>query len=565
MFGLNKFFNKDKGQDEAPQGPDPEKIRKLLEEHPAFKIMTVDGLKWIDPHSLQCIDCPFGYVETALEWLMQNEPWKQQQCRHPKEVRMMRWRVHLKENIDLDTRYKMFDDQGFWLNPYTATIEERAQLAENKISRETLTQMARSLVEYDEDQLKDLLPPKKLHEALDERNGHKKQTEQFIKATDRFEVSNDGKASIPDSAPSLALEPSADPDATIATDFHIDQNEDPDATMETSLNPQDIDAASEVTMAMPSVDDTDKTMDVNFAQGSLLESPQPDKPLKEKKTESFKRVKHDPEIGDEIAGFKIVSFLGKGGMGNVHKAVQKSMQREVAIKILPPELCRDDTFAGRFIREARAAGRVNHPNVITCFDVGNDKGVLYMALELVTGGDLSQLLKKNNGRLKTKRVLRLMQDCARGLGAIHKAGLIHRDIKPANIFLSDDGVAKLADLGLARSAGGQTQMTQAGACVGTPAYMSPEQIKGLDDIDIRTDIYALGITMFTLLTGNNPFAANDVWALFKKVIDDPAPSLCKLLPDLDPKYNEIFQRCVAKNRDDRYSTPFELLDDLDEL
>ena len=567
VFGLNNFFkgkDKDEGQEE---GPDPLKIRALLEDHPAFQILTVDGLKWIDPHTLTLIDCPFGYVDTALDWLLKEQPWKQHKCRHPKEVRMMRWRVHIAENIDLEPRYKLFDKTGIWLNPFCGTFEERAQLVDGKISRETLTLMARSLVEYDEEQLKDLQSKDTLSDLINDRNGYKQETEKIIRATKRFEVNKDADAGLPSETPDESLHMDNDPDATIATDLHHQLDHDPDATIATSLNPQPIMDTSNPTIEIVQGDspaDVDKTMDVDFSQGSLLETPEPDKPIKEKKTESFKRVKEDPEIGDQIAGYKIISFLGKGGMGNVHKAIQMSMQREVALKILPPELCRDDTFASRFVREARAAGKVNHPNVITCFDVGNDKGVLYMALELVTGGDVADFINSNNGRLSPKRALRIMQDCARGLGAINKAGLIHRDIKPANIFLSEDGIAKLADLGLARSAG-QTQMTQAGACVGTPAYMSPEQIKGEEDIDIGTDIYALGVTLFTLLVGQNPFKAKDVWALFKKIIDEPVPNVCDLIPGLDPQYNDIIQRCMMKDRKDRYPTPFELLEALDEL
>ena len=569
MFGLNKFFKGNDGsENQEQQGPDPLKIRALLEDHPAFQILTVDGLKWIDPHTLTLIDCPFGYLDTALDWLLEEQPWKQHKCRHPKEVRMMRWRIHLAEHIDLEPRFKIFDKHGHWLNPFLGCTEERAQLADGKISRETLTQMARSLIEYDEEQLKDLKSRDELADILNDINGFKQETEKIIRATDRFEVHKQAAdAGLPSETPDDSLHLENDPDATLVTDLHHQPQVDSEATIDTSLNPQPIMSESNATIEIVAAAedlDVEKTMDVDFSQGSLLETPEPDKPIKEKKTESFKRVKKEPDIGEQIAGYKIVSFLGKGGMGNVHKAIQMSMQREVALKILPPELCRDDTFASRFVREARAAGKVNHPNVITCFDVGNDKGVLYMALELVTGGDVAQLLKRENNRISSKRALRIMQDCARGLGAIHKAGLIHRDIKPANIFLSEDGIAKLADLGLARSSG-QTQMTQAGACVGTPAYMSPEQIKGEEDIDIRTDIYALGITLFTLLTGNNPFKAKDVWALFKKVIDDPVPNVCDLDSSIDPQFNTIIQRCLEKNRDDRYHSPIELLEALDEL
>ncbi len=571
MFGFNKLFgNKDdQHAQEKPAGPDPERIRDLLETHPAFQILSVDGLKWIDPHSLTCVDCPFGYVETALDWLLEHKPWHLHPCRHLKEVRMKRWWLHIKENIDLDSRWKIFNQQGVWLNPFIGCLEPRAQLADNMVSRETITQMARSLVEYEEAQLKDLLSSDKLRQALESNPNAKPETHRVIKSTDRFVVGEQQTPSaLPDVHSEAQLQLAQDPDATIATDFNMQFDADPDATIATDFNQQPIMDESQATIEVGDftpVTNTDQTINVDFSQGSLLEPPSHSKPIKNKKTESIRRAAHDPEIGDRIAGYQIVSFLGKGGMGNVHKAIQMSMQREVALKILPPELCRDETFSARFIREARAAGKVNHPNVITCFDVGNDKGVLYMALELVTGGDVSQKLKENKGPLSVKQALRIFQDCTRGLGAIHKAGLIHRDIKPANIFLSEDGIAKLADLGLARSASTNTQMTQAGSCVGTPAYMSPEQVKGAEDIDIRTDIYALGITLFTLLAAKNPFQANDVWALFRIIIEEQPPNICELNKDVDEGINTLIQKCLAKDRNDRFQTPKELLEALDEL
>lgn len=559
MFGLDKFFkgNGDKKDAEQHQGPDPSKIRQLLEEHPSFQILTVDGLKWIDPHTLTCVDCPFGYVDTALAWLLQHQPWHEHKCRSPKEVRMCRWRMHISENIDLDPRWKIFDNDGIWLNPFTAEWEERVTINDAKVSRETITLMARTLIECDEEQLEELMPAKELDRVLRSNGDRKQETEQIIKSTERFEVKDRQGASLP-AAPTLQDTP--DNESTMATDFDVQPN-DPDRSAATEYQMHNV-STTEATMALPSDRDPDKTMDVDFSQGSLIEEPAPDKPLRVKE-QTHDAEQHD--VGKQIAGYKIISFLGKGGMGDVHKAIQMSMQREVALKILPPQLCRDETFSNRFIREARAAGKVNHPNVITCYDVGNDQGVLYMALELVTGGDVSQLMKKNAQPLSPKKALRILIDCTRGLAAIHKAGLIHRDIKPANIFLSEDGTAKLADLGLARSSANSTQMTQAGTSVGTPAYMSPEQVKGEDDIDIRTDIYALGITFYTMLSGQNPFQANDVWALFRMIVQDDMPDITAQCADLDPAIGALIQRCCAKDRNDRFNDPYAMLEALDQI
>jgi len=261
-----------------------------------------------------------------------------------------------------------------------------------------------------------------------------------------------------------------------------------------------------------------------------------------------------------IGGHRLVSKLGQGGMGAVYKAVQLSMQREVAIKVLTPHLARDKEFVERFVREARAAGKVQHANVIGCYDVGVDKGTPYMSLELVAGGDALQRCKAAGGRLDEREALTIIRDCARGLAAIDKAGLIHRDIKPANIFLTEEGVAKLADLGLARSSSGDDKMTQTGATVGSPAYMSPEQAKGVHDLDIRTDIYSLGASLFHLVCGDPPFTATSVFATVAKVINDPLPDPRTFNPALSSACIAIMRRALEKNRSDRFLTPEALLE-----
>jgi len=261
-----------------------------------------------------------------------------------------------------------------------------------------------------------------------------------------------------------------------------------------------------------------------------------------------------------IGGHQLVSKLGQGGMGAVFKAIQLSMQREVAVKVLAPHLARDKEFVERFVREARAAGKVQHANVIGCYDVGVDKGTPYMSLELVAGGDALQRCKTAGGRLGEREAVTIIRDCARGLAAIHKAGLIHRDIKPANIFLTTDGIAKLADLGLARSTSGDDKMTQTGATVGSPAYMSPEQAKGAHDLDIRTDIYSLGASLFHLVCGEPPFTASTVFATVAKVINEPLPDPRARNPALSPGCSALIKKAMVKDRAQRLATPEALLD-----
>jgi formylglycine-generating enzyme required for sulfatase activity/serine/threonine protein kinase len=259
-----------------------------------------------------------------------------------------------------------------------------------------------------------------------------------------------------------------------------------------------------------------------------------------------------------IAGFRIMRKLGQGGMGTVYLAVQVSLQREVALKIIAPQIAADREAAERFVREARIAAAVNHPNIIGIIDAGEDGGQLFMALELITGGDASQLAARFNGVLPEARALEIIADCCRGLQALYEARLIHRDIKPANIFITGEGVAKLADLGLARSEGGDDRLTVSGFAVGTPAFMSPEQANGEAGIDIRSDIYALGATLFALATGSQPFTGKGPFAIAAKVLTQPVPDPRALNPALSPATAAVILRAMAKKAEQRFQTPDEL-------
>ncbi len=259
-----------------------------------------------------------------------------------------------------------------------------------------------------------------------------------------------------------------------------------------------------------------------------------------------------------VAGFQIVSKLGQGGMGAVYRATQLSIGREVALKVMAPDVAKNKGFVERFLREGMAMGAINHPNVVTCYDAGQDGKILYMALELMTGGDADQLARAHGGLLPPVRACAIVRDCAAGLSAIHRAGLIHRDIKPANIFLGEDGTAKLADLGLARQEDGDDKMTRTGTAMGTPAFMSPEQAEGVEDLDIRSDIYALGATLFALVTGEAPFTGQSAYAVVAKVINDPVPDPRSLNPNVPDPLAQVMRTAMHKDRRKRYQTPQEL-------
>ena len=256
---------------------------------------------------------------------------------------------------------------------------------------------------------------------------------------------------------------------------------------------------------------------------------------------------------ERIGPYRITGTLGAGGMGTVYRAMQESLGREVALKVVNPASAADPRFQDRFLREARVMAQIQSPYVVSCFDAGMADGQLYMALELVKGGDLLGLLQRKSGNLSEPLALALVRDCLEGLEALEAARLVHRDLKPANIFLSDQGRAKLADLGLARpiKQAEADRTTMAGMIMGTPAYISPEQARGEDDIDVRADLYSLGATLYHLLTGSTPFPANDPIATLMRVLNDPLPDPRDLRPDLSEAAVTLVRRLLEKERTKR--------------
>jgi serine/threonine protein kinase/formylglycine-generating enzyme required for sulfatase activity len=265
-----------------------------------------------------------------------------------------------------------------------------------------------------------------------------------------------------------------------------------------------------------------------------------------------------------VGGFQLIKPLGQGGMATVFLARQISLGREVALKLMAPQIATNPEAAERFLREARVAATVNHPNVISIIDVGQTDGQLYMALELVSGGDAAQLAARFGGTLQEARALELLIDCAKGLQALYEARLVHRDLKPSNIFITSDGAAKLGDLGLARNEDGADRMTVTGHLVGTPAFMSPEQAGGDGAVDIRSDIYALGATLFALVTGRQPFVANSPIAVAAKALTEPAPDPRSLAPHLSAMTATLILQAMAKSAAERFQTPRELREALEQ-
>jgi len=269
-----------------------------------------------------------------------------------------------------------------------------------------------------------------------------------------------------------------------------------------------------------------------------------------------------PAMPEAIGGFRLLEKLGSGSMGMVYKATQVSMARTVALKVIPAQLAMNAFFTKRFVAEAHAAGKLVDPHVVKCYDVGQADGYWYMALEFVGGGDAARLAKGNGGALSEARALEIIRDCASGLKAIQQAGLVHRDIKPANILLTDKGLAKLGDLGLARGRGEEEGVIAHGGTVGTPAYISPEQAGGAD-LDIRSDIYSLCATLYKLVTGHAPFSGATVWDVVAKVINERVPDPRSVAPAISARTAAIILTGTSKDALHRYQDPLELKSDIE--
>ena len=279
--------------------------------------------------------------------------------------------------------------------------------------------------------------------------------------------------------------------------------------------------------------------------------------------------------GQFISHYRVIDCLGAGGMGEVYLAQDTSLNRRVAIKVLPRPLLSDSSRVLRFEQEARAASTLNHPNIVTIHEVGEVDGAHFIVAEYIEGQTLGQRLTRS-GPLNVGEALDVALQVANALDAAHSAGIVHRDIKPDNIMLRPDGLIKVLDFGLVKLSdpvafGPENEdltkldlRTNPGAVMGTARYMSPEQAMG-QNVDSRTDIWSLGVVLFEMLAGKPPFDGETPSHVIVDVLDSAAPSLAAYVKDLPPGLEAIVKKSLCKSADERYQTAKQFTDDLKDL
>ncbi len=277
---------------------------------------------------------------------------------------------------------------------------------------------------------------------------------------------------------------------------------------------------------------------------------------------------NDNRAGQVLASkYRLEELLGSGGMGHVYRATNELVGRPVAIKLLRPEHAANEQVVERFLREARAANLVRHPNVVDVLDIGKDEGGSpFIVQELLKGQDLAHYAQER-GRLSLDEVVDLICPVIDAIAEAHTQGVVHRDLKPENVFLARDPggrvTPKLLDFGISKvRATGNVRATEVGVMMGTPAYMPPEQLQGARDTDARSDVWALGVMLFELLSGRLPFVADEAPALFVKIATQDAPKLSEVCDDVPPNVSKIVERCLRRKPDERYPTAAELARDL---
>lgn len=273
-------------------------------------------------------------------------------------------------------------------------------------------------------------------------------------------------------------------------------------------------------------------------------------------------------LGAQIGQYRILDVVGGGGMGIVFRARQEMVDRDVALKLLPPELAHDEINSKRLEREAKALAKLNHPNIVTTFDFGlTPSGQAYLVMELVDGESLKELLLRD-GRMELNRAIKIFVQMADAMRFAHRSGIVHRDLKPHNVMIAQapsPDFVKVLDFGIARLADSQ-KLTRVGEIIGSPLYMSPEQCLS-EPVDERTDIYALGVLMYVCITGHVPFKGETLYETVERKCTMPPPRFSEIAPELEiPSFvEELIRHCLAVEKEDRIQTMNEVKDLLESI
>ncbi len=269
--------------------------------------------------------------------------------------------------------------------------------------------------------------------------------------------------------------------------------------------------------------------------------------------------------GMMLGGYELCMLLGKGGMGEVWLSTQNSMERKVALKILSPSLSKDPDLIARFVNEMKMIAKLDHPGIVSAYDAGSADGLYYLATSYVEGETLQEILDSGKvfGEREALLIVRKVAEALLYAWDRHK--ILHRDIKPANIMIEHGGAVKLMDMGISKSLNEDASITMTGIIVGTPYYMSPEQAKADRNIDLRSDIYSLGATLYHMLTGELPYTATNAMGILARVISEPATPVTQIKSDISPECEALISRMMSKGRKERQVSWQEVIDDIDNI
>lgn len=264
-------------------------------------------------------------------------------------------------------------------------------------------------------------------------------------------------------------------------------------------------------------------------------------------------------IGKTIGNYKIISKLGSGGMAVVYKAHELSLNRIVALKVLSSHLSENNEFIKRFEREARAAAKLNHPNIIQIYAIGEEEGIHFFSMEYVKGKTLAEIIEEEK-KLTYDKAIPIIIQTAEALSEAHKHGIVHRDMKPSNIMINNNGTVKVTDFGIAYVSQ-ETKLTKSGSIIGTPEYLSPEQCEA-KTIDNRSDIYSLGVTFYELLSGKTPYKADTPVSMLMEIVKGNFPALNEVNPDVPEFIQKIVEKMMQTKPEDRFNNTNELIESL---